>query len=105
MGRGKVQSLSGGELECDLLAGKALVDLGVHVDLLDGLLLNVLVEVHLEELGAVKLDPRALTNHFGREDKVVQDGLVHRHKGAAAGALLRVLATGAALLAHDATLQ
>jgi len=30
---------------------------------------------------------------------------VHRHEGAAAGALLRVLATGAALLAHDATLQ
>ncbi len=50
--------------------------------------LLVLVEVHLEQPGSVQSDPDPLANNLGRIDQVVQDGVVHGHQGAAAGALL-----------------
>ena len=52
-----------------------------HLVLYCGLL--VLVEVHLDEAGTIKLDANALTDQLGREAQILQDGVVHRSQGTA----------------------
>lgn len=53
----------------------------------DGGLL-VLVQVHLNQLGAVELDTDTLANDFSREDEILQDGIVDSGQSAGAWTLL-----------------
>lgn len=53
----------------------------------DGGLL-VLVQMHLNQLGAVELDTDTLANDFSREDKILQDGIVDSGQSAGAWTLL-----------------
>ena len=47
--------------------------------------LLVLVEMNLEEPGAIKTDPGALANNLGRVDEVIENGIVHSHQSAGPG--------------------
>ena len=44
--------------------------------------LLVLVEMNLEEPGAIETDPDTLANNLGRLDEVIENGIVHSHQGA-----------------------
>ena len=47
--------------------------------------LLVLVQVDLEESGAVKTDPGALANDLGGVDQVIEDGVVNSNQGTGPG--------------------
>jgi len=74
----------------------------------DGGLL-VLVQVHLDQLGAVQLDADALAHDLGGEDQILKDGVVHSGQSPGAGTLLlegvaglaRGLGQNLALANHD----
>lgn len=78
----------------------------------DGGLL-VLVQVHLDQLGAIQLDADALANDLGGEDQILKDGVVDGRQGAGARALLlqgiaglaRRLGQDLALTNHDDVLS
>jgi hypothetical protein len=42
--------------------------------------LLVLVEMNLEEPGAIETDPGAFANNLGRVDEVIENGIVHSHQ-------------------------
>ncbi len=44
--------------------------------------LLVLVEMNLEEPGAIETDPDALANNLGRVDEVIENGIVHSNQSA-----------------------
>lgn len=60
---------------------------GITHFVFDGGLL-VLVQVHLNQLGAVELDTDTLANDFSREDEILQDGIVDSGQSAGAWTLL-----------------
>ena len=66
--------------------------------------LLVLVQMDLEEPGAVQLDPDPLSDDLGGVDEVVEDGVVHGHQGAGDGPLLLQLVGLAGGLGQDAAL-
>ena len=47
--------------------------------------LLVLVQVDLEESGAVKTDPGTLANDLGGVDQVIEDGVVNSNQGTGPG--------------------
>ena len=66
--------------------------------------LLVLVQMDLEEPGAVQLDPDPLADDLGGVDEVVEDGGVHGHEGAGAGPLLLQHVSLAGRLGEDPAL-
>merc|ERR1712183_575134 len=62
------------ELEVDLLAGELLVHRGEGLCLVLDVGLLGLVQVDLEQTGAVQTDPNSLANNLGRVDEVIEDG-------------------------------
>ena len=84
------------ELEVDVLAGELLVDGGEGLDLVLDVGLLRLVQVDLDELGAVEFDARALANNLGRVDEIVERRLVHGRERAADRSLLLVARAGLA---------
>jgi hypothetical protein len=82
------------ELEGDLLASESLINRGESVKLVlkrSGILG---VKEDLEGLGTVNLLAESLANDFGRENHVVQNGIVDGSQGARSGTrLLTVVAT------------
>ena len=73
--KNRVKFLCRWELEDDVLAGEVLVHLGEGVDTVTWWL-GFVVEVDLEELGAIGSHSCSLANNLGWEDEVVEDGLV-----------------------------
>lgn len=70
----------------------------------DGGLL-VLVQMDLDQLRTVQLDADALSDDLGREDQILEDGVVHGGQGTGTRTLLLVRVTTTALgLGQDATL-
>jgi hypothetical protein len=88
-----------GELERDVAAGEAAVDVGVGVEAVVDAAALLLVEDDLEGLVAVLLGAETLADDLDGVDEVGQDGVVHGREGARAGALLLlgVARAGAAL--------
>ena len=70
--------ISLGKLKCNFLASEFLVNIGEGVRLVLNVGLLCLVQMHLEQAGAVQLNPDPLPHDLGRVDQVVQDGVVHR---------------------------
>jgi hypothetical protein len=68
------------ELEDDVLAGERLVDLGKGVDTVT-CRLGFVVEVHLEEHGAIGSGSGSLANDFGWEDEIIENVLVDLCEG------------------------
>ena len=66
--------------------------------------LLVLVQMDLEEPGAVEPDAHPLAHDLGGVDEVVEDGVVHGHQGAGDGPLLLQLVGLAGGLGQDAAL-
>ena len=66
--------------------------------------LLVLVQVDLEESGAVKTDPGALANDLGGVDQVIEDGVVNSNQGTGHGSLLLKLVGLSCWLGQDPSL-
>lgn len=79
-------SIIGGEVELDGLAGELLVDGGEGLELEVNLLAVLGVEVNLEELALVRANAGALGDDLSGVHEVVEDGSVHGSQGAAARA-------------------
>jgi hypothetical protein len=65
---------------------------------------ELVLEVHLEQLGAVRLDTGALAADLRGEDKVVEDVLLHNRQGAVVWAQLLVLEARSGLLGDNSSL-
>jgi len=74
--------LFGWEFDTDGLSCEALVNLAVHINLVNSGFAFV-VEVDLQEFRSVGLDTCSLSDNFSWEDEVVQDGFVNVGKGSA----------------------
>lgn len=77
-----------GELEGNVAASEAAVDLGVGVDAVVNASALLLVEDDLEELAAVLLGADTLANNLDGVAEIGKDGVVDGGQGAGAGALL-----------------
>lgn len=77
-----------GELEGDVAAGEAAVNLGVGVDTVVDASALLLVKDNLEELAAVLLGADTLANNLDGVAEIGQDGVVDGSQSAGAGTLL-----------------
>ena len=84
-----------GELEVDVAAGEAAVDLGVGVEAVVDATALLLVEDDLEELAAVLLGADALADNLNGVGEVSEDGVVDGSESARTGALLLLGVAGA----------
>lgn len=77
-----------GELEVDVAASKAAVDLGVGIESVVNPNTLLLIEDNLEDLAAVFLGANTLANNLDGEAEIGQDGVVDSSQCAGARALL-----------------
>lgn len=77
-----------GELEVDVAASKAAIDLGVGVESVVNTNTLLLIEDNLEDLAAVFLGANTLANNLDGEAEIGQDGVVDSSQSAGARALL-----------------
>jgi len=68
--------LNNGEFEHGVLSGQLLVDSGVCLELVLGVVLVLAVQVYLQQLGTVVTDTESLADNLSGVDQVVEDGLV-----------------------------
>lgn len=84
-----------GELEANVAAGEAAVDLGVGIDTVVDASTLLLVKDDLEELAAVLLGADALANNLNRVAEIGKDGVVDGGQSAGTGTLLLLGVAGA----------
>lgn len=85
----------GGELEDDVAASQASVNLGVGVESVVDTTTLLLVEDDLEGLAAILLGAETLANNLNGEGQVAQDSVVDGGQGARTGTLLLLGVAGA----------
>lgn len=84
-----------GELEVDVAASKAAVNLGVGVESVVDTDTLLLVEDDLQELAAILLGADALADNLDGEAEIGQDGVVDSSQSTRARALLSLAVAGA----------